>query len=146
MMVKLSDLRKDSWWMIEELLKAGGEPLPEHIIAALKRGEPVPARAQAYIAELLAGKRKKGRRSTPPGEHPLIYPVIKRARDISEEGELIMTVYQLAKQFSAKADPIQAAIDKIASARSVQPITVRRKFTKACARHPEAVEYAKYIK
>jgi hypothetical protein len=117
------------------------------LVDALKEDEPVPARARAYIASLLTGAgKKRGRRAVPRGEHPAIYPVVKKVHKDMNEVSLIFSVRDFARDFRTEKDPVQAAIMKIARVQNRAPATVRRYYTKACARHPWALEDAKEIK
>ena len=65
MPVKLADLRGDSWRSIAKAIQEGEHPDQADLITALRRGEPdIPAEAQHYIADMLAGeiKRTPGRK------------------------------------------------------------------------------------
>jgi hypothetical protein len=65
---------ENSWYRIVALIKAGGYPKMEHLIAALKRGEEAPVEAQTYLAHLLAGridKRGKARKQRTGAEQQL---------------------------------------------------------------------------
>jgi hypothetical protein len=140
-MVKVSDLRTTSWTQIDALLEAGGRPKISDLSAALRRGEPVPKRAQDHIAALLAGKvrRPRGRQELPDGEHPKMYPFKKKHMRDFKEQMLIITVAQLVKEKRNQSDPIRSAIAQIADARNLDASTIRRYYTKACARWPEYV-------
>jgi len=147
-MVKLSDLRDDSWLQIEGLLKAGGQPTRANLAAALRRNEPtIPGIAQDHMASLLTGKikRRRGGQALPVGEHPAFYPAWKKLREQTQEWSLIITVVDLAKE--KKGDEkarIQAAIEELAATgkRRPSPASLRRRYTKACTRWPETLKLA----
>ncbi len=144
--MKLSDIRADGWPAIESLLAAGGEPELKYLVEALGRGEAVPAAVQAYIADLLTSKKKRGRKKVPRGHHPAFYPALKRQIQALEDHCLIIAVIDGARQFPNVKNPIQSAINEVAKHRNRAPLTVRRYFKAACRRLPWAVEEARQNK
>lgn len=69
MIVRLKDLRLDSWPTIASDLKKGLYPADKYLLVALRRHETsIPAEVQAYIADLIEGKiDRRGR----PQQKPL---------------------------------------------------------------------------
>ena len=139
MITELGDWEFDSWSRIENLLKAGGQPTPAMLAAALRRKEPkIPGVAQDHIASLLTGeiKRDRGPQALPIGEHPTFYPEYKK---LGQELAMIMLILEvqnlaLAKKGADFDDRVRAAIEEIAGRRNIAASTLRRRYTAALTR------------
>jgi hypothetical protein len=118
------NLADDSWYQIRALIGRGRNPTKENIAAALRRGEPVPALVQTYIADLLTGQIDlRGR------------PQINfwDADRMKKDEALIARVEHWRSLLKARGEPStqQHAFEKIAAEIRKEPATVKRYVTQA---------------
>ena len=110
MIVKLTDLRLDSWASIVQEISKGGDPSKKHLIAALRRQEPsIPGEAQVYLARLINGEvDRRGR------------PVLTEDQKAIAAGYLVGRVDHWWRVFAVRyktRNPKQRAFDRVADER-----------------------------
>ena len=120
-MVRIADLKYDSWLQIAITLKRGKHPSRAHLISALRRGEPVPPEAQAYIAGLLDGTVvARGRPSTWAGPYPYT--------GLMSEVDSQRVRFEIAGERS----PMRKAFEVVAARHHISPETAEKYYRKGC--------------
>jgi hypothetical protein len=133
-MVKLSDLRTDSWFKLLLSIKRGASPKIADLAAALRRGEGVPPEAQQYIASLLDGSASK--RGRPVDDlHPEIRKALTKYKQNVDAASLVLTVTGLMDEMSDAPDPLNAALKELAKVRHVSEDTMGRYYKQAVRRY-----------
>jgi len=128
----------DSWEGIARTIQRGDRPELEHIVIALRRGEPVPPAIQSYIAGILDKDGERRGRPKDPHEFTEQLAVIEgleRGKRLSsvEVGELDRGVKD--RLFAAKVDQILSqgatldeVLSEVAGAESKQVETIKRRY------------------